>query len=91
MTTDHHQAQVPRAAYDYFFRQHPHIEDLPGHHRPVVIAQVFYLDRGWKRHPLRKRVSYSECRRLRAAGATHVALKFAGRTADFSLQELVRR
>lgn len=90
MTTSH-QAQIPPVASSYFVVRHPATGEIPGYHRPVTIGQVFWPDRGWKRHPLRKRVSYSECRRLRAAGATHVTLVFGGREADFSLQELVRR
>ena len=85
------QAQIPPVASSYFVVRHPATGEIPGYHRPVTIGQVFWPDRGWKRHPLRKRVSYSECRRLRAAGATHVTLVFGGRESDFSLQELVRR
>ncbi len=56
-----------------------------------VIAQVFHPETGWRRFGMRKRISYSYARTLRAQGYTAVALSFAGRLADFTLAELVRR
>lgn len=74
-----HQSKVPEPAVSYFARfgvvEHP------------IIGQVYHPDRGWYAHPLHKRVSGSEIRRLRHAGNTHVRLDAGGHLADFQLRE----
>ena len=88
MTTTHqsHTAQVPTAAAEYFgISRSPTQQDHP------IVSHVFYPGRGWTRHPIVKRVSGSEMRRLQAAGATGVVLVVDGRPgADFRLSELQR-
>ncbi len=54
-----------------------------------VIAQEFRRGNGWVRQTHRKRVSAAWLRKLRREGVTHVALTSEGRTADFSIEELL--
>lgn len=76
------QAQVPGLVADYFGAaaraEHP------------VIAGVFTPGKGWKRPPANHRVSMSWLRKLRGEGVTSVALDCGGRTADFTIAEVVR-
>jgi hypothetical protein len=77
-----HHAQVPGIVADYFGQaareQHP------------TIAQTFTPGRGWVRTPQRKRVSVAWLRKIRHEGVTNVALDCAGRTADFTIAEILR-
>lgn len=77
-------SRVPAAAVAYFG---PVALYRGGH---PLVEQVFRPGQGWRRHPLRKRVSGSEVRRLRADGVTVVALRSGSRLADFDIRELVR-
>lgn len=76
------QAQIPSVIYDYFgaatIREHGH----------PLIAQSFVPGKGWKGLGFNKRVSHSWLRKLKAKGATHVAVDLGGRRADFSLAEI---
>lgn len=82
-----HQSSIPPLAYRYFST----IPDvLPGYSEPVLISQTFTTERGWKRYPVRKRVSLSELRKLRKAGATHVQLSCHGRSPDFAIADLLK-
>ena len=54
-----------------------------------TIAQEFKTRKGWTRQTLRKQVSAAWLRKLRREGVTHVALNSDGRTADFSIEELL--
>lgn len=56
---------------------------------PVVNSE-FYPGRGWLRAGFDKRISSAWARKLQAEGATQVRLTFAGRSADFSLEEILR-
>ena len=79
------QAQVPNRLRHYFG---PVVDTREGH---PLIRQVFYPDRGWRSHPLRKRVSGNELRKLRREGATHVGVSLpdgAG-VSDWSIKELL--
>jgi hypothetical protein len=51
-----------------------------------TIEQVFYPRRGWVRQDLTKRVTPSWLRKLRAGGATAVALRCGARRADFAIR-----
>ena len=75
-------ASVAPIVAEYFRRR--------GNFDHPIIAQVFTPGSGWKRHPLKKRLSYNEVRKLRAAGATHLCLEAGGQVADFTCYELVR-
>jgi hypothetical protein len=79
-----HAAQVPTVAAEYFgISRTPALSEHP------IVTHVFYPGRGWVRHPVVKRISGSEVRRLQSAGATAVVLSVAGRpSADFRLSEL---
>lgn len=84
-----HQSTVPPVAARYFRDNvHGYLGDRDDH---PLIAATFVPSRGWKRYPGQKRISGSWVRKLRAAGATHIALTTHGRTADFSAAELLRR
>lgn len=54
-----------------------------------IIAQEFRRGNGWVRQTHRKKVSAAWLRKLRREGVTHVALTTEGRTADFSIEELL--
>jgi hypothetical protein len=56
---------------------------------PVITAH-FKTDKGWFRTSLHKRVSRAAIRKLRDRGVTQVQLHFDGRTADFSVDEILR-
>lgn len=77
-----HQAQVPGLIADYFGEaardEHP------------VIAEQFTPGKGWKRSPIRKRVSVSWLRKIKREGVTSVAVTCAGRRADFTIAEVIR-
>lgn len=72
-----HSAQIPTSAALYFHGDHP------------VITGEFHPSRGWRSQSFRKRVSASWLRKLRKEGVTHVALTSEGRSADFSIAELL--
>ncbi len=55
----------------------------------IAIRSVFKPNRGWRRLPIRRRVSRPELIRLRNEGVTHVQLVYNGRTADFTIGELL--
>jgi hypothetical protein len=80
MTT--HQSTVPRVAAAYFG-----CGTQPDLH-PIIEA-VYRPGRGWKRYPIRKRVSGSCILALRREGVTDVALRSGGRLADFRISELI--
>ena len=61
----------------------------PGSEIPTI-AQEFKTRKGWTRQTFRKQVSAAWLRKLRREGVTHVALNSDGRTADFSIEELLR-
>src|SRR5437879_1854222 len=73
------QSQVPPVAARYFGWEGEH----------PIITRV-YWERGWRLYPIRKYVSKSWCRKLRAEGALYVELHANGRYADFSIKELCR-
>ena len=54
-----------------------------------TIAQEFKTRKGWTRQTFRKQVSEAWLRKLRREVVTHVALNSDGRTADFSIEELL--
>ena len=56
---------------------------------PIVTAE-FSEAKGWRTTSYRKRISRAWARHLRAEGVTVVRLTFAGRHADFSIEELLR-
>lgn len=72
-------SHAPQSILAYFNGEHP------------TIGQAFTPGKGWTNYPWRKRLSESECRKLRRAGATHVALDADGRRADFELRDLCIR
>ena len=78
-----HQATVPARVAAYFGGPFDR-DDHP------VIAQAFKPGRGWTRYPIRKRVSGSWLRKMRAEGYTEVALACRGRLADFTITEALR-
>lgn len=86
MSAESRSASVPKVAADYFDR----VRREQGRSEHPVIELVFWPDRGWRRHPLRKRISLNEARRLRREGAAAVALRSGGRLADFQIQELTK-
>jgi hypothetical protein len=83
-----HAAQVPMAAQRYFASR-----GIPMHRRGdhPVIAMPFRPEAGWRRYPIRKRVSTSALRRLRADGVTHVQLSAAGQRHTGPRQPLADR
>lgn len=86
-----HQSKIPERADAYFRLVMGAQGDLLRHReRHPIIAQTFIPGRGWRRYGWQKRVSLSECRKLRAAGVTAVALRCGSHIADFQIQELVR-
>ena len=87
--TASHQSQVPPTAYDYFRRTQPGTVPGSEYREPVLIAQTFSPELGWRNQPSRKRVSRSWLQGLRLEGRTHVALEFRGRRADFAIAELL--
>jgi hypothetical protein len=82
------QSQVPPAAARYFGVDSYGFRGLDRDH--PIIVQEFTPERGWKIYPLRKRVSRSWLRKIRAEGVTHVMLRSGGRSADFSIAELLK-
>lgn len=98
-------AKVPAVIADYYTStSSPARVDLAGGwlataaHHPIIV-EVFYPGRGWKRPGYNKRVSRSWCRKLRAEGATHVAVGIPTssgrdrrpvRVADFKIAEVLR-
>ena len=76
-----HQAQIPPVVLRYFGpnTEHP------------IIEQVFTPGKGWKRYPIRKRISRAWVHRhLRPEGVEKVALRANGRLADFHVKELMQ-
>jgi hypothetical protein len=71
----------------YFHRWHPeHDGQTP------IIFEAFGQETGWKRYPVRKRVSRSWLRKLRSEGYTRVSLavgQYDHIVADFSISELL--
>lgn len=57
----------------------------------AVVCETFHPQFGWRTHTVRKRISGACVRRLRRDGVTVVALKSAGRVADFRIEELTAR
>jgi hypothetical protein len=55
-----------------------------------VVTRTFVPGLGWKRYPVRKRISLNWARQARAEGVTDVELRAGGHTADFRIEELVR-
>lgn len=55
-----------------------------------VITQAFHPGRGWKTYGFRKRISGAWARKMAAEGYTAVALTAGGRTADFTLAEILK-
>jgi hypothetical protein len=80
------QARVPDILVDYFGVA-ALFDDANNH---PVIAQSYTPGRGWKNLGFRKRVSISWLRKMRKAGATHVAIRLGNRVADFSISEILR-
>lgn len=83
-----HQAQVPRTVADHFGSRY---DGSYGTH--PIIAQAFKPGLGWKRYPIRKRVSCAWLRKMKAAGFTHVGLAINGdghRVADFEIDSVLR-
>lgn len=79
------QAQIPQPVLRYFGRAA--LLDRRSH--PVVHA-TYVPSVGWQRSHSKHRVSVSWCRKLKHFGVTHVALTSDGRTADFTIAEIVR-
>lgn len=78
------QAQVPTKVAKYFG---PDSKTRQGH---PIITQVFTPGKGWKRTGFNKKVSVSWLKKLRREdGVTSVSLTCNGRTADFTVRELV--
>lgn len=85
------QTQVPAKIAEYFgISTSPAYADFP------VIAQTFRpvapgrRNAGWKRYAGTKRVSVSWVRKLKAQGVTAIAVAYNGRTADFSVDEIIK-
>lgn len=79
------QAQVPALVAEYFG-----CGTLPPYAEHPLIGQVFRPEVGWRRYTFRKRVSLTWLRKLRAQGATSVAIDYHGRRADFTIAEIIR-
>jgi hypothetical protein len=77
-----HQATVPQVIANYFG-----CGTLPPYREHPLIVGVFYDGRGWRAEPGRQRVSTSKIRRLRAEGASAVAVNYQGRVAGLVLRE----
>lgn len=77
------QAKVPSRVAEYFG---PESTTREGH---PIITQVFTAEKGWKRTGFNKKVSRSWLDKLRAEGVTSVSLTSNGRTADFTVRELL--
>ena len=56
---------------------------------PIVTAE-FTPGRGWRTTGYAKRISGAWARKLRSEGVTHVSLTEGGRSADFSIEEILR-
>jgi hypothetical protein len=85
-----HQAHEPQAAAEYFNRYgRVGWPDMGGRDH-ALIAETFIPGKGWKHYPIRKRISPSWARKMRAEGVTDVALVSAGHRADFRIAELTR-
>lgn len=67
----------------------PTAPDVAKRYDGIIIRSVFKPNRGWRRLPIRRRVSRQELLRLSNEGATHVQLAYNGRTADFTIKELL--
>lgn len=78
-----YQAQVPGLVKEYFGVE-------PTRQEHPVIAQSFCPGKGWRRYTFNKRVSISWLRKMKTEGATAVALRCGARTADFTIDEIVR-
>jgi hypothetical protein len=59
----------------------------------AFIRRVFYMDRGWKAHPMlgNQRVTLAELRRLRDRRATHIQVFCNGRFTDVEIAKLLSR
>lgn len=80
-----HQSQVPAKIAEYFG-----CGTLPPYDEHPTIAQVFAPGRGWKTYSGTKRVSFSWIRKLRREGVTSIAIRYHGRVADFTVDEIIR-
>ncbi len=86
-----HRSAAPQIVIDFFNRVvDPSVASRFDTEKGMLIEQVFYPGKGWRRHPISKRISGSEIRRLRTSGATGVAIRYAGHLADFNIPELTR-
>lgn len=84
MQSSTRQAQEPVAVADYF-------GGLVGYDREhAVIEETFAPGRGWVRCSMRKRINPTWARKLRREGITAVAVRSAGRLADFQIAQVVR-
>jgi hypothetical protein len=86
-----HQAREPQAVAEHFNR-YGYIgwPDQGGRRDHALIHSTFTPGKGWKRYPIRKRISRSWARKLRQEGVTTVSLVSAGREADFRIAELAK-
>lgn len=84
-------AEVPEAARRYF-ENHPSgpVRVTSRSDHPIISMQ-FHPKSGWKRSPIRKRVSTSWLRRLGEGGYEAVTLRCSSVEADFSISELLSR
>lgn len=80
-------SQEPAAVAAYFGPLDPRRGEGREH---AIVAETFTPETGWKRSPVRKRISGSWARAARRSGITTVALTSAGRLADFRIEELTR-
>lgn len=79
-----YRAQVPGFVAEYFGAKPEGMTEHP------VIAQQYWPALGWRRTAMRKRVSLSWLRKLKAQGVTAVQLACGGYQADFSIDEIIR-
>lgn len=88
-----HQASEPAAVRRYFapLRAQLGFTGVTPFEDHAVVTQVFRPGVGWARYPWRKRVSGNWARQARCEDITAVALSLHGRTADFTIEELVKR
>lgn len=85
MIVSSHQSQVPSLVQKYI--DGVAVDSTFGIH--PIVSQIFIPDRGWKRYPIRKRVSRSWARKAKLEGVTDVQLSWGRHLADFRIKELM--
>ena len=86
MMVSSHQSQVPSLVQKYI----DSVTDGSTSAIHPLVSQTFIPGRGWKRYPIRKRVSRSWARKAKLEGVTDVQLSWGRHLADFRIKELLR-